>query len=449
MVGEHTPRLQALAAAGSLVPMSGVTPAVTSSAQATMLTGRLPQDHGIVGNGWLFRETGEIRFWQQSRRLVQAPMLPEIARDAAQRRGQPFACAKLFWWYNQGAAANWSLTPKPWYGCDGDKRFGIHGEPAGFAPLVESRLGRFPFHTFWGPMADAECTEWIARATALVLREQRPDLTLSYLPHLDYDLQRFGVHGDHVPAALKILDDAAGVVLEAAAEVGAEVLAVSEYGLRDVSRPVFLNRILREAGWLVVRDGPFGETIETFQSRAVAVVDHQVAHVYVRDQADADVVAAYLRGVDGVGVVWAEDEKRAAGLAHERAGDLVVLSDSDAWFAYPYWLDEARAPDFAPTVDIHRKPGYDPAELFFDPSCWWPKARVAGILLRRWLGFRTRFSVISTDASRVRGSHGLPPVDARDGAVAISSARTLPEGFAMTDVCAYALDVLGLQERMA
>src|SRR5687768_8674457 len=184
------PRLHALVKAQWSRPLEEVLPAVTCTAQASMLTGKLPQEHGIVGNGWLFRDTMEVRFWQQSNRLVQAEPLYVTARRRAAARGKPVACAKLFWWFNQGADVDVSVTPKPYYGADGDKAFGISGTPEGLPERLESFHGKFPFFTFWGPSAGLPCTRWIALASATVVREYRPALTLVYLPHLDYDPQR-------------------------------------------------------------------------------------------------------------------------------------------------------------------------------------------------------------------------------------------------------------------
>ena len=408
----HAPRLRALADAGWVRPLREVTPAVTCTAQATLLTGRTPEEHGIVANGWLWRDTGEVRFWQQSNRLIRAEPLYQTARRRAAERGRPFHCAKLFWWFNQGAAVDWTVTPKPWYGADGNKAFGVHGWPEGLTERLERRLGPFPFQTFWGPMSGLPCTQWIAQCAGEVVRDERPDLTLVYLPHLDYDPQRFGPAGCDMPRLVRELDDACAPLLDAARSAGARVWVVSEYGHVDVSRPVYLNRALREAGLLTVRDGPFGETLETFHSRAFAVCDHQLAHVYVADPADRPRARDVLAGLKGVASVLEGEERGEVHLRQERSGELIALAELDAWFAYPFWLDDRRAPDYARTIDIHRKPGYDPCELFFDPKLWAPKARAAWRLVQKKLGFRTLFDVVPLDAGLVRGSHGLPAADA-------------------------------------
>jgi predicted AlkP superfamily pyrophosphatase or phosphodiesterase len=415
------PRLKRLAQAGWIRSLEEVIPAVTCSAQASILTGKLPQEHGIVGNGWLFRDTREVRFWQQSSALIEAETIDQSLLRVAGERGFPVRVAKLFWWFNQGSAAEISVTPKPHYGADGNKVFGISGTPDGLCEQLERSLGRFPFHTFWGPKAGLPCTEWIARCAAQIVKTHHPELTLVYLPHLDYDPQRFGPSGCDMARLTGELDQACEPILDAAATEGARVWIVSEYGHADVTRPVLLNRALREAGLLKVRPGPFGEVLDTFRSEAFAVCDHQVAHIYVDHATDRLVgrVSELTSTLPGVARVYAGRERSEIGLDHSRAGDLVALSRSDSWFAYPYWLEDRLAPDFARTVDIHRKPGYDPCELFFDPGRIWPQGRAIFQLARKKLGFRTLFDVIPLDAALVRGSHGLPAVDLDDKPVLI------------------------------
>jgi predicted AlkP superfamily pyrophosphatase or phosphodiesterase len=357
----------------------------------------------------------EVRFWQQSNRLLQAEPLYVTAKRQAEARGQRFRSAKLFWWFNQGAAVDISVTPKPHYGADGNKAFDILSEPEPWAGRLKRALGDFPFQTFWGPMAGLPCSQWIARAAGEVLRAEEgpPDLTLVYLPHLDYDTQRLGPDGCNWKKLGGELDAACEPIVDAAKQVGARVWVVNEYGHVPVARSVRLNAALRHAGLLAVRDGPFGEQLDTFGSRALAVCDHQLAHVYVREPRDVEAVQA-IKGFPGVGRVLTGAERGEIGLDHPRAGDLVFLAKPDAWFEYRFWNEDSRAPDYARTVDIHRKPGYDPCELFVDPTLLWPKFRLARRLIGKKLGFRTLFDVIPLNASLVRGSHGLAVADPQD-----------------------------------
>jgi predicted AlkP superfamily pyrophosphatase or phosphodiesterase len=413
------PRLHVLAQAGWVKPMREVLPAVTCSAQASMLTGKLPQEHGIVGNGWLFRDTREVRFWQQSNRLIEA--VPVYAT----LRAHGHSVAKLFWWFNQGADVNLAVTPKPYYGADGSKAFGIQSYPDSWSERLTKALGPFPFPSFWGPMAGLPCSQWIARCAAEVLTEwPKPDLTLVYLPHLDYEPQRRGPQNCDWKKLVGELDAACAPVLDAAKAIGAAVWVVNEYTHVPVERPIYLNRMLRQAGQLVARDGPFGEQLETYASNAFAVCDHQIAHIYVAPSYPQDAVRSLrelLAEHPDIDRVYIGEERSEIGLNHGRAGDLVALAKPNAWFAYPFWLDDRRAPDYARTVDIHRKPGYDPCELFFDPKLLWPKGRAIGKVLLKKLGVRTLVDVIPLDAHLVRGSHGLRIEDPQDRPVFIGT----------------------------
>jgi predicted AlkP superfamily pyrophosphatase or phosphodiesterase len=411
------PRLHALAQAGWSRPLQEVLPAVTCSAQASMLTGKLPTDHGIVGNGWLFRDTMEVRFWQQSNRLIQT----EPVYATLQRHG--IRTAKLFWWFNQGAAVDLAVTPKPHYGADGSKAFDVQSYPEEWSAKLVAKLGPFPFPSFWGPMAGLPCTEWIARCAAEVLLDSSgpPQLTLVYLPHLDYEPQRLGPNKCDWPKLVGELDAACAPVLDAAQKIGAVVWMVNEYTHVRVDQPIYLNRVLRQAGLLTARDGPFGEQLETYASKAFAVCDHQVAHVYVNDPTQIPRVREVIGQQPAVDRIYVGDERSDIGLNHARAGDLVVLAKPNAWFAYPFWLDDRRAPDYARTVDIHRKPGYDPCELFFDPKLLWPMGRALGKVALKKLGLRTLVDVIPLNASLVKGSHGLCATDPQDKPVHIGT----------------------------
>jgi predicted AlkP superfamily pyrophosphatase or phosphodiesterase len=413
------PRLNGLAKSGWSRRLCEVLPAVTCTAQATLLTGQTPESHGIVGNGWLFRDTGEVRFWQQSNRLIQGEPLYQTARLRAQERGRGFRCAKLFWWFNQAAAVDISVTPKPHYGADGNKAFGIHGTPEGMTEELERELGSFPFPAFWGPMAGLPSTQWIARCAARVIEKHRPELTLVYLPHLDYDPQRFGPDGCDLARLVGELDEACAPMLDTARSLGARVWVVSEYGHGTVRNAVSPNRALRQAGLLAARDGPFGEQLDTFNSRAFAVCDHQLAHVYVRDISDLERVRQVVEELPGVSRVYVGKERDEIHLNHARAGEIIVLAQTDSWFAYPFWLDDRRAPDYARTVDIHRKPGYDPCELFFDPKLRWPRARAFLRVMQKKLGFRMLMDVVPLDARLVRGSHGIAATNPKDRPILI------------------------------
>ncbi len=357
-------------------------PAVTCTVQATMLTGRMPDEHGIVGNGWYERSSAEVRFWQQSNRLISGELLYHGIETA-----------KMFWWFNQHSGVRYSATPKPHYGCDGSKVFDVIDETG--CELVK-HLGPFPFFSFWGPNAGLPASEWIARATAKVLREKKPQLTLCYLPHLDYDFQRY-----RQPSMDRVaeVDRCAAILIDAAQDIGATPIIVSEYGLVPVTRAISINRILRQHGLLSVRNGPFGEMLIPGDCKAFAVADHQIAHVYVNDPSISQNVRELLSKQPGIHAVVHPEELR---LKHPRSGDWIAMAEPDAWFTYYYWLEDNLAPDFARTVDIHRKPGYDPCELFITS-----KVRAFRRVAQKKLGFRMKMDVIPLDPSLVGGSHGL------------------------------------------
>jgi predicted AlkP superfamily pyrophosphatase or phosphodiesterase len=420
-IGPDTPALASLAAEGFQTPLGAVLPAVTCSAQASMLTGKLPRDHGVVGNGWYFRDLAEVWLWRQSNHLVAGEKVWEVAR----RLAPGVTCAKLFWWFNMYSSADFAVTPRPAYPADGRKIPGIYCQPTDLRGELERELGAFPLFDFWGPRAGLRSSAWIAECARLVIERKRPTLTLVYLPHLDYDHQRFGPDAPRSRAALREVDDLCARLIGVARAQGAHVLVVSEYGIRPVTRAIDINRALRRAGLLAVQETLGWELLDAGASRAFAVADHQIAHVYVRDPADLARTRAAIESLDGVAALLDDAGKRAAGLDHPRAGELVAVAAPDAWFTYYYWLDPARAPDFAPTVDIHRKPGYDPAELFLASDGFGIKLKIAYRLLRKVLGFRYLMDVIPTEPSRVRGSHGRLPDDPAHGPVLISSTATL------------------------
>jgi predicted AlkP superfamily pyrophosphatase or phosphodiesterase len=439
-LGGSTPHLARLAAAGAMRPLETVTPAVTCTVQATFMTGLLPRDHGIVANGWLFRDLMEVLFWRQSNRLVAG----EKIWEAGKRRDAAFTCANLFWWYNMAASHDIGITPRPIYKADGRKLPDCYSVPPLLRDDLTRKLGPFPLFRFWGPGTSIASTRWIVDAALHVLAEHSPTLTLVYLPHLDYDLQRHGPDETHpsVAASLRDVDAEAARLVEAAARTGRRVVVLSEYGIQPVRLPVLINRSLREAGFLQVRREDGGEILDPAASRAFAVADHQVAHIYV---ADSDLTAPVKRLVEalpGVDRVLDDAGKAELALDHPRSGELVALAEPDAWFAYPYWLDDRDAPDFARTVEIHRKPGYDPVELFLDPAIRNPRMALGRRLLARRLGFRTLMDVVPLDARLVKGSHGRPVARSDEGPLVISSeARLLGEGpVAATDVKRLILD---------
>jgi predicted AlkP superfamily pyrophosphatase or phosphodiesterase len=414
----HMPRLQRLAADGFRAQLDPVLPAVTCSVQSTMLTGLPPSEHGIVGNGWYFRDLGEVFLWRQHNALVHGEKVWETAR-----RAKPdFRAANLCWWYAMGASTDLTVTPRPIYHADGAKSPDCYTDPPELHDRLTGTLGDFPLFTYWGPTASITSSKWIADAAKLVLASEPLDLLLVYLPHLDYDLQRFGPEGPEAIKAAQELDAVAGDLVEHVRTRGHQIVVLSEYGITPARRPVEINRALRRAGLLHVYTQAGMEYLDPWTSRAFAVADHQIAHVYVKDPRDVEVARAALQ-IPGIAELLDEEGKQAAGLAHERAGELVALAEHDAWFTYHYWLDDERAPDFARGVEIHRKPGYDPNELFFDPDDKLVKLKAGLTLARKKAGLRYSMQVVPLDSRFVKGTHGLLPAATLDAPVLISSER--------------------------
>ena len=421
LLGPSMPALTRWAGEGALARIKSAFPAVTCSAQADYLTGRPPAAHGIVGNGWYSREEAEVKFWKQSNLLVQTPKIYETAREA----DPSFTCANLFWWFNMYSTADYSVTPRPMYPADGRKIPDVYTRPSSLRDELQSALGTFPLFEFWGPRASIRSTRWIADAAKEVDQKFNPTLTLVYLPHLDYNLQRVGPGAAEAASDLRQVDEVCADLIAHYESRDARVIVLSEYGLQDVTSPVHLNRVLREHGLIAVREELGHEMLDPGASAAFAVADHQVAHVYVNDKSKAHEVRGILERTPGVEIVLGPDGKRSHQINHERAGDLIAVAAPDSWFTYYFWQDDRRAPDFARTVEIHRKPGYDPVELFLDPAIRIPALTVGWKLIKRKAGLRSLLDVIPLDASLVKGSHGRRTGWEEEGPVLISRRKEL------------------------
>jgi hypothetical protein len=391
---------------GNIRSLRPVLPAVTCSVQASMLTGlsvgRNRKDgssgHGIVANGWYDRDLKEVRFWQRPDSLVHG----EKVWQAAARRDQSdgFTCANLFWWHNAYSDCEINLQVRPIYKADGRKLPDCHSKPAGLRERLQSKLGPFPLFRYWGPMADISSTKWIADATAEIAQSEKPTLLLNYLPYMDYPLQQFGPGDTRTYAAADQLDDLLEELLQKLETAGYRPVLVSEYGVEStqtINAAIPINRILREHNLLSIRIEDGLDTLDPGACRAFAVVDHQIAHVYHDAQIELPEIP-YCR---------------PAVIDHPRAGETVLLADHGYWFTYDFWLDDDKAPDYARTVDIHRKPGYDPRELFLTAG----RRELAYKFMKKNLGFRQYLDVIPLDTSLVRGTHGRVDLSSDSGPV--------------------------------
>jgi predicted AlkP superfamily pyrophosphatase or phosphodiesterase len=439
----HMPNVAGIAKKGWQAELGTVLPAVTCSAQSTFLTGQMPAQHGIVGNGWYFRELGEVFLWRQHNKLVSGDKIWESAR--AQHSG--YKAANVCWWYAMGATTDLTVTPRPIYHADGRKSPDCYTRPVRLHDELTEAFGDFPLFQYWGPTASIASSKWIINASRRILAGHKPDLLLTYIPHLDYDLQRFGPGSHDAVLAAKAIDAELAPLLVDAEAAGATVVALSEYGITEARRPIDINRTLRAEGLLEVYTQDGMEYLDPWVSRAFAVADHQVAHVYVQDSADLKRVSDLLDAMPGVDMVLDRVAQARYQLDHPRAGDLVVVAEPDAWFTYYYWLNEDRAPDFARGVEIHRKPGYDPAELFFNPADPMVKAKAGLNLVKKKVGLRYAMNVVPLDPGIVRGSHGRLPDTPQDGPVLLCSDPRDPgrDKLAATDVHNLLLGLQGIQ----
>ena len=425
-LGENTPAIHAFAKREnhSLISIKPVLPAVTCTAQATYLTGKTPAEHGIVANGWYDKSLNEHHFWKQSNRLVKGEKLWETLRHDK----KDLTCAKLFWWFNMYSSADFSITPRPLYRSDGLKTFDVHTNPLEAREEIKANLGDFPFSSFWGPRAGIASSQWIAESAKWTEEKHSPDLSLVYLPHLDYDLQRLGPNHPDIPKELRAIDEVTGNLIDFMEKRGVRVAILSEYGITETKKTVYPNRAFRTKGWLSIKDELGLEYLDCGGSRAFAITDHQIAHIYLRDDSPsfATEVRSSLENLDGVAKVLDKNSRKEAGLDHNRAGDLIAIAEEDAWFAYYHWEDDAKAPDFARCVDVHRKYGYDPAELFVDPEIPFATAKAALRLLQKKMGFRMSMDLIPLDASLVKGTHGAIPKDNSDWPMLLGSIPEAP-----------------------
>ncbi|MDA9089413.1 alkaline phosphatase family protein [Maribacter arcticus] len=417
LIGEHTPFIKSFLEKGRTSYIEPILPAVTCAVQSTYVTGKWPAEHGIVGNGWYFKDECEVKFWRQSNKLVQQPKL----WDDLKEKHPNFTCANHFWWYNMYSNVDYSITPRPNYLADGRKIPDVYSYPAKLRDEMQDALGTFPLFEFWGPKTTINSSKWIADAALLTDKKHNPDLTLIYLPHLDYNLQRYGLDFSIISKDLSEIDEVVKDLVNHYEALDARIILLSEYGITNVNRPIHLNRILRREGYIAIREERGLELLDAGESDAFAVADHQIAHIYCKNSNTIGKLVKLLQSVEGVEKVLFGEDLKKYHINHERCGDIVVVADKDSWFTYYFWLDDAKAPDYARMVDIHKKPGYDPVEMLTDPKDKLVMAKVVGKLLKKKLGFRTVMNIIPIDATLIKGSHGRLTEDKEDYPIFISN----------------------------
>lgn len=397
--------LRRLMAGGEIAELTPGFPCVTCSVQAAMTTGKRPSEHGIIGNGIYWRERKQVEMWTAPNECIDRPQI----WDLLSHHEDQLTSAVWFPMHSKGCEADYVCTPAPIHNPDGSESLWCYTRPLELYGELRDALGHFPLQHYWGPIANVQSSRWIADSAAFAGRRWQPDFFYIYLPHLDYAAQRAGPDTAAAETAIEELDGVIGRLAEQMNAAYMEVplwLAAGEYAIGAVEHVEFPNRVLREAGLLAVKeDEAGGELIDFERSRAFAMADHQLSHVFVNggDAATIAQIVDLFRGRHGIAEVLAGGERSRYAIEHPRCGEVVLISKPQSWQAYYYWLDDAKAPRFARTVDIHRKPGYDPVELFFDPATM----------------------SIPLNAHLVKGSHGAPVVEDSQRTVLLASEPTL------------------------
>ena len=418
------PTLAALATAGDQMNLVPSFPCVTCPVQANMTTGKLPGEHGVVANGFYWRQKHEVEMWTAWNDCIGCPQIWDILHE----HERSITSAVWFPLHSKGCGADFVCTPAPIHNPDGSESLWCYTKPTELYGVLRDALGHFPLHHFWGPLSNIKSTTWICDSAVWAAREYRPHFSYVYLPHLDYAAQKFGPDSQQAKRALGELDGAIARLMAGVEEaLGAEEplwLVASEYTIVPVGHVVYPNRVLREGGFLAVRDEPDGEQLDFPNTPAWALVDHQFSHVFVADAGDVERVAQLFRRRTGIDEVLVGDQRATYALDHERAGDVVLISAPDSWQAYYWWRIDEKAPKYARTVDIHRKPGYDPVEMHLDMA--------------------TKSTPL--DATLVRGSHGAPARDESQRGVILASEKGVLVGQSMadTDVCELVLQQFGI-----
>ncbi|MEW4454409.1 nucleotide pyrophosphatase/phosphodiesterase family protein [Bremerella sp. JC817] len=412
----HMPNLKALTQDGDKATLVPSFPAVTLSVETNIMTGTLPVDHGVVANGWYDRAKGEVELWTMGNEAIEQPQIWDILK----KHNADLTSAVWFPMLSKRCKADYVCMPAPVHNPDGSESLWCYTRPTEYYGDLLAEYGHFPLKFFWGPLASIPSTIWISDTAVLTAKKHKPNFFYIYLPHLDYQAQKLGPDSEAAMKSVAELDAVLGEMFAGLKEAYGEevlILVASEYTIVPVDHVAYPNRVLREAGLLQVNSGEEGETIDYPGSSAFAVADHQVSHVYVKDADEATIqkVVELFQGTEGIAEVLAGSDRGKYFLEHANSGDVILVSSANSWQAYYYWLDDAAAPKFARTVDIHRKPGYDPVELHVDMAT----------------------KSIPLDATLVKGSHGAPAQsDAQRGVLLSNQKGVYPETpIADTDVC--------------
>jgi predicted AlkP superfamily pyrophosphatase or phosphodiesterase len=380
------PTISDLASNGEYGYLKPVFPSVTSTVQASILSGKYPNQHGIISNGLFDRENIQTLFWEQSSKLVQSERIWDILK----KKNNNIQTSVLFWQNTMFANSEFVITPRPIHLENGHMDMWCYSRPPEYYEEVSQSIGEFDLYSYWGPLASFKSTEWISKSVEFTMEKHKPNLLYAYFPQLDYSSQKFGKNSNQVKDDLKKIDIVVNSIIEKIKKLGiiedTEFILFSEYGFNDVNEGISINKILREKGLLVTRTIKNKEYIDFEYSKAFAIVDHQIANIYLNKHEDKTNVKKVLENIPNIEMICDDKEKQNLKIDHSRSGDLIAISNKDKWFSYYWWNDDDKAPTFTKTVDIHRKPGYDPLELFFNHET----------------------KSIPFETSLIKGSHGRP-----------------------------------------
>jgi predicted AlkP superfamily pyrophosphatase or phosphodiesterase len=380
------PTISDLAGIGECGYLKPVFPSVTSTVQSSVLSGKYPNQHGIISNGLYDRENYQVSFWEQSSKLVKSERIWDILK----KKNNDLKTSILFWQNTMFANSEFVITPRPIHLENGQMDMWCYSRPPDYYEEVSNIIGEFDLYSYWGPFASFKSTEWISKSVEYTLEKYKPNLLFAYFPQLDYSSQKFGKNSTEVKVDLEKIDEVVSSIIKKTKKLGifeeTEFIIFSEYGFNDVNDGISINKLLREKGYLAIRTIKNKEYIDFEYSKAFAMVDHQIANIYIKNPEDKNFVKEILEEVKGIEKICDDKEKRELKIDHSRSGDLIAISNKDKWFSYYWWFEDNKAPTFTKTVDIHRKPGYDPLELFVD--------------------FKTKS--IPFETALVKGSHGRP-----------------------------------------
>lgn len=398
------PTISALAEKGESSKMKPVFPAVTSTVQTSFLSGEYPNRHGIISNGFMDRETYNVSFWEQYNSLVKVPRIWDIIKN----KNVDFKTAVLFWQNTLYSNSDIIITPKPIH-LENEMKMWCYSKPVGYYEKIVEQIGEFDLSSYWGPLASTLSSEWITKAAQYTIEKNKPNFMFTYIPHIDYSAQRFGKESNQVSDDLVLADSIVEKIIDTTKKSkiyeNTQFIIFSEYSFNDVNGAIPINIILRNNGLLNVRKIGEKEYVDFEFSKAFAVVDHQIANIYLKSPQDKERIVNILKNISDIDIIITEVEKKSFNIDHERAGDIIVVANRDKWFSYYWWYEPLKAPSFARKVDIHRKPGYDPVELFFDPTT----------------------KSIPLNGKLVKGSHGRLPLQDESGPVYVSNMKNIPK----------------------